>query len=112
MYLLLLSAGVCSLIVSSLTENSFIVPPPDPDLSPEDRDHHDLLSIYQLLNERVLPSYYDRPDEWSRVVFNSMNDVVPFFDASRLVNKLVLDATDPLSKETDFKKVAVKVMPA
>ena len=37
---------------------------------------------------------------------------VPFFDASRLVNKLVLDATDPLSKETDFKKTAVKVMPA
>ena len=28
---------------------------------------------------------------------------VPFFDAGRLVNKLVLDATDPLSKETDFK---------
>ena len=37
---------------------------------------------------------------------------VPFFDAGRLVNKLVLDATDPLSKETDFKKTAVKVMPA
>jgi nitrate reductase NapA len=37
---------------------------------------------------------------------------VPFFDASRLVNKLVLDATDPLSKETDFKKTAVKVLPA
>jgi nitrate reductase NapA len=37
---------------------------------------------------------------------------VPFFDAGRLVNKLVLDATDPLSKETDFKKVAVKIMPA
>jgi len=37
---------------------------------------------------------------------------VPFFDAGRLVNKLVLDATDPLSKETDFKKCAVKVMKA
>ena len=37
---------------------------------------------------------------------------VPFFDAGRLVNKLILDATDPLSKETDFKKTAVKVMPA
>ncbi len=35
---------------------------------------------------------------------------VPWFDASRLVNKLTLDATDPLSKETDFKKNAVKVM--
>ncbi len=37
---------------------------------------------------------------------------VPWFDASRLVNKLTLDATDPLSKETDFKKNAVKVMKA
>ncbi len=34
---------------------------------------------------------------------------IPWFDASRLVNKLTLDATDPLSKETDFKKNAVKV---
>ncbi len=37
---------------------------------------------------------------------------IPWFDASRLVNKLTLDATDPLSKETDFKKCAVKVMKA
>ena len=34
---------------------------------------------------------------------------VPFFDEARLVNKLVLDATCPLSKETDFKKCVVKV---
>jgi nitrate reductase NapA len=34
---------------------------------------------------------------------------VPWFDASRLINKVTLDATDPLSKETDFKKCAVKV---
>jgi len=35
---------------------------------------------------------------------------VPFFDESRLVNKLTLDATCPISKETDFKKCAVKVV--
>jgi len=35
---------------------------------------------------------------------------VPWFDASRLINKVTLDATDPLSKETDFKKCAVKVV--
>ena len=34
---------------------------------------------------------------------------VPFFDAGRLVNKLTLDATCPISKETDYKKCAVKV---
>lgn len=37
---------------------------------------------------------------------------IPWFDAGRLVNKLTLDATDPLSKETDFKKCAVKVVKA
>jgi nitrate reductase (cytochrome) len=37
---------------------------------------------------------------------------VPFFDASQLINKVTLDATDPISKQTDFKKCAVKVVPA
>jgi nitrate reductase NapA len=37
---------------------------------------------------------------------------VPFFDEQKLVNKLTLDATCPLSKETDFKKCAVKVVRA
>ena len=37
---------------------------------------------------------------------------VPFFDESKLVNKLTLDATCPISKETDFKKCAVKVVKA
>ncbi|MBN9421243.1 MAG: nitrate reductase catalytic subunit [Candidatus Accumulibacter sp. 66-26] len=37
---------------------------------------------------------------------------IPFFDAGRLVNKLTLDATCPISKETDYKKCAVKVFRA
>src|SRR3954469_23864630 len=37
---------------------------------------------------------------------------VPWFDASQLINKVTLDATDPISKQTDFKKCAVKIIPA
>jgi nitrate reductase NapA len=37
---------------------------------------------------------------------------MPFFDEHRLVNKLTLDATCPISKETDFKKCACKVVKA
>ncbi|MGF1870040.1 nitrate reductase catalytic subunit NapA [Photobacterium indicum] len=37
---------------------------------------------------------------------------VPWFDASQLINKVTLDATDPLSKQTDFKKCAVKIVKA
>jgi len=36
---------------------------------------------------------------------------VPWFDASQLINQVTLDATDPISKQTDFKKCAVKVVP-
>jgi len=34
---------------------------------------------------------------------------IPWFDEGQLVNKLTLDATCPISKETDFKKCACKV---
>ncbi|MCE5974327.1 nitrate reductase catalytic subunit NapA [Sinirhodobacter sp. WL0062] len=34
---------------------------------------------------------------------------MPWFDESQLVNQLTLDATCPISKETDYKKCAVKV---
>ncbi|MEN8186190.1 MAG: nitrate reductase catalytic subunit NapA [Bacteroidota bacterium] len=34
---------------------------------------------------------------------------VPFFDEKVLINKVTLDATCPISKETDFKKCAVKI---
>jgi nitrate reductase NapA len=52
----------------------------------------------------------------SRVEIRGRNRVprglvyVPFFDASQLINKVTLDATDPISKQTDFKKCAVKVV--
>lgn len=37
---------------------------------------------------------------------------VPWFDAAQLINKATLDATCPISKQTDFKKCAVKVVMA
>ena len=34
---------------------------------------------------------------------------IPWFDESQLVNKLTLDATCPISRQTDYKKCAVRV---
>ncbi|MDI3470219.1 MAG: Periplasmic nitrate reductase [Pseudolabrys sp.] len=34
---------------------------------------------------------------------------VPWFDESQLINKVTLDATDPISLQTDFKKCAVRL---
>ena len=68
-------------------ENSFIIPQADPSLTAAERDLHDMLGFYKLLKEKVLPTYYDQPDKWSRIALNSMNDVVPFFDADRMVDE-------------------------
>ncbi len=68
-------------------ENSFIIPKADPELSPAERDLSDMLGFYKVLNEKVLPTYYDHPANWGRIVLNSMNDVVPFFDADRMVDE-------------------------
>jgi nitrate reductase NapA len=37
---------------------------------------------------------------------------VPFFDESVFINKVTVDITCPMSKETDFKKCAIKVYKA
>ena len=34
---------------------------------------------------------------------------MPWFDARQLINKVTLDATCPISKQTDFKKCAVRI---
>ena len=34
---------------------------------------------------------------------------VPWFDEGQLINKVTLDATDPISLQTDFKKCAVRI---
>ncbi len=62
---------------------AFIVPPPEaPD--PDKLDRHDLDGIYRQFDERIVPLYYDNPDGWRSMVLDSMNEVVPFFDADRM----------------------------
>jgi starch phosphorylase len=68
-------------------ENAFIIPPADASLTPGDRDRHDLLGFYQLMHEKILPAYYDHPEEWNRMVLAGMNDVVPYFDADRMADE-------------------------
>ena len=64
-------------------------------------------------NTMKIPVIRSKPPE-TPLALNELKGMVfiPFFDAGRLVNKLVLDATCPISKETDFKKCAVKVTKA
>lgn len=67
--------------------NSFIIPEADLSLSPEARDAQDMMGFYQILENDILPAYYDRPDDWWKIVLKSMNDIVPFFDSDRMADE-------------------------
>lgn len=68
-------------------ENCFLIPEADPALDPHARDQSDLDGFHQVLGNKVLPTYYDKRDEWDRIVLNSMNDVAPLFDSDRMADE-------------------------
>ena len=67
--------------------NSFIVPPADPNATEAARDQHDMDAIYHILDHKVKPMYYGDKEAWWKLVLNSMNDVVPFFDSDRMADE-------------------------
>ena len=66
---------------------------------------------------KLVPSLSRRGEIRTRVETRGRNKpprglvFIPWFDASQLINKVTLDATDPISKQTDYKKCAVKIIP-
>lgn len=79
------------------------------ELHPDDAEQFDIrnddpVRLVSRRGEIVLPASINergRPDRGS--VF------VPFFEESKLINELTLDAYCPLSKQPDYKKCAVRV---
>lgn len=67
-------------------ENSFILPEADLSLPIVEQDNFDSVNLYDILESRVVPVYYDQPDEWWRMVMNSMADVTPAFDSDRMAD--------------------------
>ena len=65
-------------------ENSFILPELDHKMLVWEQDKLDADHLYEILENKVLPTYYDKPKEWSKIVFNGMDDVIPEFTSNRM----------------------------
>ncbi len=44
-------------------------------------------NIYDLLEKEVLPCYYNKPEEWNKVVDKSMTDVNAYFGSDRMADE-------------------------
>ncbi|HSD06774.1 alpha-glucan family phosphorylase [Flavobacterium sp.] len=69
------------------TKNSFILPIVDHNLPVHQQDGMDLENLYKMLEEEILPLYYDQPKDWWNLVETSMKQIVPFFDSARMVDE-------------------------
>jgi len=68
-------------------ENSFIITPADTRLPVHEQDEADAGSLYNLLENEILPLYYDDPGNWLHIIKNSMNDILPQFDSNRMARE-------------------------
>ncbi len=67
--------------------NGFIIPTADDSLSQEEKDRIEANNLLDLLENEIIPMYYDAPDKWLKIVKNSMKEVLPFFDSGRMVDE-------------------------
>ena len=68
--------------------NSFVVPKADyANMSVYDVDNYDMNKLYDILENEILPMYYDRPNEWRQVVKNAMDDVKVQFNSDRMADE-------------------------
>ncbi len=88
-------------------KNAYIVPAVDLSLPFDERDIIDRDNLMSVLEKEIIPTYYDKPKNWWKIVGQSMKDVLPFFDSDRMADEYyqLLYKSKPLPKK---KKVAAK----
>jgi len=67
--------------------NSFIINTADEKLSTDERDKIEAQNLLDLLENEIIPTYYDNPTKWLEITKASMREVLPFFDAGRMADE-------------------------
>ena len=68
--------------------NGFVVPPIDySSITVHEQDEYDLNKFYEILENQILPMYYDNPPVWRQIVKNGMRDVRWQFDSNRMAKE-------------------------
>jgi glycogen phosphorylase len=68
--------------------NGFVVPIADYDnMTVQEQDDYDMNSLFDILENQILPMYYDNPHNWREIVMNGMRDVRWQFDSNRMAKE-------------------------
>jgi starch phosphorylase len=69
------------------TVNSFTIPPIDHSQPIELQDTEDNKNLMDLLENEIIPMYYDKQEQWTQMMKNAMSHVIPAFDSGRMVHE-------------------------
>lgn len=67
--------------------NSFTLPIADTSKDIYEQDLQDQNALLDLLENVIIPMYYERPKEWLKIMKRSMKDVTPMFDSKRMAKE-------------------------
>ncbi|WP_313216286.1 alpha-glucan family phosphorylase [Soonwooa sp.] len=69
-------------------ENSFVVPKADYDnMTTLEQDQYDLHKLYDILENEIIPTYYNDKNKWRKIVTNAMDDVRFQFNSDRMADE-------------------------
>lgn len=84
--------------------NAFIIPSIGAPATEYEQDQNDANSLYDLLENEIIPMYYNDPSRWLSIMTNSLQDILPHFDSNRMADeyyRLVYE-----SEHTPFEKLS------
>lgn len=77
-------------------ENAFVVPKAAyANMSVYDQDNYDLEKLYEILENEILPTYYENKEQWRKIQYLAMDEVKENFNSDRMADeyyKLIYDA--------------------
>jgi starch phosphorylase len=85
-------------------ENGWAIKPALAEADPHRRDREEARTLYELLQDKVIPLYYSRanggaPREWTQIAKRSMASILPRYDASRMLGEYVSKFYLPASRQ-------------
>jgi starch phosphorylase len=70
-----------------MEKNSFILPELDHRTPVSEQDRLDAMNLYDILENKVMPIFYDHPKKWQKIVFNGIDDVLSDFSSHRMADQ-------------------------
>jgi starch phosphorylase len=72
-------------------ENCFVLPELDHKRPVWEQDQEDCANLFDILENEVLPTYYNNPKKWQEIVFNGITDTIPAFSSNRMAKQYYED---------------------